>query len=121
MHFASSWISFQSGEFLLAYKTSFFPSLVAVSCISRKAHEAATNKEEIDGKEHIRKYGVDFVFILLNVSLLCLKSVFVEEDMMMDSVQSSLPAQPTAELTELGKCLMKHEVGDWSHTTQSIV
>uniref|UniRef100_A0A7N6F791 Importin N-terminal domain-containing protein n=1 Tax=Anabas testudineus TaxID=64144 RepID=A0A7N6F791_ANATE len=31
------------------------------------------------------------------------------EDMMMDSVQSSLPAQPTAELTELGKCLMKHE------------
>uniref|UniRef100_A0A7N6B250 Importin N-terminal domain-containing protein n=1 Tax=Anabas testudineus TaxID=64144 RepID=A0A7N6B250_ANATE len=32
-----------------------------------------------------------------------------EEDMMMDSVQSSLPAQPTAELTELGKCLMKHE------------
>uniref|UniRef100_A0A7N6B9U9 Importin N-terminal domain-containing protein n=1 Tax=Anabas testudineus TaxID=64144 RepID=A0A7N6B9U9_ANATE len=56
-----------------------------------------------------KKYGVDFVFILLNVSVLCLKSVFVEEDMMMDSVQSSLPAQPTAELTELGKCLMKHE------------
>uniref|UniRef100_A0A7N6BN93 Exportin-5 n=1 Tax=Anabas testudineus TaxID=64144 RepID=A0A7N6BN93_ANATE len=53
---------------------------LTVSCISRKAHEAATNKEEID-----------------------------EEDMMMDSVQSSLPAQPTAELTELGKCLMKHE------------
>lgn len=30
--------------------------------------------------------------------------------MMMDSVQSVSPAQPTEELTELGKCLLKHEV-----------
>uniref|UniRef100_A0A3B4G5E6 Exportin 5 n=1 Tax=Pundamilia nyererei TaxID=303518 RepID=A0A3B4G5E6_9CICH len=32
-----------------------------------------------------------------------------QEDMMMDSVQSVSPAQPTEELTELGKCLLKHE------------
>uniref|UniRef100_A0A671YN45 Exportin-5 n=1 Tax=Sparus aurata TaxID=8175 RepID=A0A671YN45_SPAAU len=32
-----------------------------------------------------------------------------KEDMMMDSVQTAAPAQPTEELTELGKCLMKHE------------
>lgn len=29
---------------------------------------------------------------------------------MMDSVQAASPAQPTEELTELGKCLLKHEV-----------
>uniref|UniRef100_A0AAX7TLF1 Exportin-5 n=1 Tax=Astatotilapia calliptera TaxID=8154 RepID=A0AAX7TLF1_ASTCA len=33
----------------------------------------------------------------------------LKEDMMMDSVQSASPAQPTEELTELGKCLLKHE------------
>ncbi|XP_070772253.1 exportin-5 [Enoplosus armatus] len=54
--------------------------LLSVSCISRKVPEPAANKEEID-----------------------------EEDMMMDSVQTATPAQPTEELTELGKCLMKHE------------
>ncbi|XP_051816047.1 exportin-5 [Acanthochromis polyacanthus] len=54
--------------------------LLIVSCISRKVPEPAANKEEID-----------------------------EEDMMMDSVQTASPAQPTEELTELGKCLMKHE------------
>ncbi|XP_068578069.1 exportin-5 [Cebidichthys violaceus] len=53
--------------------------LLAVSCISRKLPESAANKEEMD-----------------------------EEDMM-DSVQATSPAQPTEELTELGKCLMKHE------------
>ncbi|XP_073338739.1 exportin-5 isoform X2 [Pagrus major] len=53
--------------------------LLSVSCISKKVPEAAANKEEI------------------------------EEDMMMDSVQTASPAQPTEELTELGKCLMKHE------------
>uniref|UniRef100_A0A3Q1GLS1 Exportin 5 n=1 Tax=Acanthochromis polyacanthus TaxID=80966 RepID=A0A3Q1GLS1_9TELE len=56
--------------------------LLIVSCISRKVPEPAANKEEIDGKK---------------------------EDMMMDSVQTASPAQPTEELTELGKCLMKHE------------
>ncbi|XP_059215577.1 exportin-5 [Centropristis striata] len=54
--------------------------LLTVSCISKKVPEQAANKEEID-----------------------------EEDMMMDSVQAASPAQPTEELTELGKCLMKHE------------
>uniref|UniRef100_A0A8D0ADU7 Exportin-5 n=1 Tax=Sander lucioperca TaxID=283035 RepID=A0A8D0ADU7_SANLU len=38
-----------------------------------------------------------------------LKCALVEEDMMMDLVQTASPAQPTEELTELGKCLMKHE------------
>uniref|UniRef100_A0A671YS77 Exportin-5 n=1 Tax=Sparus aurata TaxID=8175 RepID=A0A671YS77_SPAAU len=52
----------------------------SVSCISKKVPEPAANKEEIE-----------------------------EEDMMMDSVQTAAPAQPTEELTELGKCLMKHE------------
>lgn len=42
--------------------------------------------------------------------LLLLKHALAEEDMMMDSVQSASPAQPTEELTELGKCLLKHEV-----------
>ncbi|KAM9345342.1 exportin-5 [Symphorus nematophorus] len=54
--------------------------LLSVSCISRKVPEPAANKEEIE-----------------------------DEDMMMDSVQTPSPAQPTEELTELGKCLMKHE------------
>lgn len=40
----------------------------------------------------------------------CSKCALAEEDMMMDSVQTPSPAQPTEELTELGKCLMKHEV-----------
>ncbi|XP_035519546.1 exportin-5 isoform X3 [Morone saxatilis] len=54
--------------------------LLSVSCISRKVPESAANKEEIE-----------------------------EEDMMMEAVQTTSPAQPTEELTELGKCLMKHE------------
>ncbi|KAM8738359.1 exportin-5 isoform 3-T3 [Acanthopagrus schlegelii] len=54
--------------------------LLSVSCISKKVPEPAANKEEIE-----------------------------EDDMMMDSVQTAAPAQPTDELTELGKCLMKHE------------
>uniref|UniRef100_UPI0037E7BD73 exportin-5 n=1 Tax=Semicossyphus pulcher TaxID=241346 RepID=UPI0037E7BD73 len=54
--------------------------LLTVSCISRKVPEPAANKEEGD-----------------------------EDDMMMDSVQMVSPAQPTEELTELGKCLLKHE------------
>uniref|UniRef100_A0A8D2ZI19 Exportin-5 n=1 Tax=Scophthalmus maximus TaxID=52904 RepID=A0A8D2ZI19_SCOMX len=33
----------------------------------------------------------------------------LHEDMMMDSVQTAPPAQPTDELTDLGKCLTKHE------------
>lgn len=54
--------------------------LLTVSCISRKTPEPAANKEEAE-----------------------------EEEMMMDSAQTQTPAQPTEELTELGKCLMKHE------------
>ncbi|XP_070834219.1 exportin-5 isoform X1 [Chaetodon trifascialis] len=54
--------------------------LLSVSCISKKVPEPAATKEEIE-----------------------------EEDMMMDSVQTPSPAQPTEELAELGKCLMKHE------------
>ncbi|XP_029376721.1 exportin-5 isoform X1 [Echeneis naucrates] len=54
--------------------------LLTVSCISRKMPEPAANKEEVD-----------------------------EEDMMMESGQTVSPAQPTEELTELGKCLLKHE------------
>ncbi|KAF0027506.1 hypothetical protein F2P81_020247 [Scophthalmus maximus] len=53
---------------------------LAVSCIARKVPEQAANKEEIE-----------------------------DEDMMMDSVQTAPPAQPTDELTDLGKCLTKHE------------
>uniref|UniRef100_A0A665TXU6 Exportin 5 n=1 Tax=Echeneis naucrates TaxID=173247 RepID=A0A665TXU6_ECHNA len=52
------------------------------NCISRKMPEPAANKEEVDGKK---------------------------EDMMMESGQTVSPAQPTEELTELGKCLLKHE------------
>ncbi|XP_071764269.1 exportin-5 [Centroberyx gerrardi] len=54
--------------------------LLTVSCISRKVPEPAGNKEEVE-----------------------------EEDMMTDSGQSVSPSQPTDELTELGKCLVKHE------------
>ncbi|XP_060895808.1 exportin-5 [Labrus mixtus] len=54
--------------------------LLGVSCISRKVPEQAANKEEVD-----------------------------DEDMMMDQVQTASPAQHTEELTELGKCLTKHE------------
>ncbi|XP_023119664.2 exportin-5 [Amphiprion ocellaris] len=67
-------------ELLVRLLTREVLDLLTVSCISRKVPEPAANKEEMD-----------------------------EEDMMMDSVQTTSPAQPTAELTELGKCLMKHE------------
>lgn len=51
------------------------------------------------------------VFLLRTISLFfCLKCPHVEEDMMMDSVQTAAAAHATEELTELGKCLMKHEV-----------
>ncbi|MEQ2231627.1 hypothetical protein ILYODFUR_002475 [Ilyodon furcidens] len=54
--------------------------LLNVSCISRKVPEPAANKEEID-----------------------------EEDVVMGSVQVASSPQPMEELTELGKCLLKHE------------
>ncbi|XP_032409828.1 exportin-5 [Xiphophorus hellerii] len=54
--------------------------LLNVSCISRKVPEQAANKEEID-----------------------------EEDVVMELVQVASSPQPTEELSELGKCLMKHE------------
>lgn len=54
--------------------------LIGVCCVSKKAPESTTNKEEVD-----------------------------DEDMMMDTVQTATPAQPTEDMTELGKCLIKHE------------
>lgn len=36
--------------------------------------------------------------------------LYTDEDMMMDTVQTATPAQPTEDMTELGKCLIKHEV-----------
>uniref|UniRef100_A0A667X328 Exportin-5 n=1 Tax=Myripristis murdjan TaxID=586833 RepID=A0A667X328_9TELE len=54
--------------------------LLTVSCISKKVPEPAGNKEELE-----------------------------EEDMMTDSAQTVSSGQPTDELTELGKCLVKHE------------
>ncbi|XP_076017062.1 exportin-5 isoform X2 [Genypterus blacodes] len=54
--------------------------LLTVSCVSKKVPESAVNKEEVD-----------------------------EDDMMMDSVQPVSANQPTEDLTDLGKCLMKHE------------
>ncbi|XP_068597199.1 exportin-5 [Brachionichthys hirsutus] len=54
--------------------------LLFLSCVSKKTSEPAANKEEVD-----------------------------DGDMMMDAAQTASPAQPTDELTELGKCLMKKE------------
>ncbi|KAK2921849.1 exportin-5 [Channa argus] len=67
-------------EQLVRLLTREMMDFLTVSFISRKAHETTANKEEID-----------------------------EEDMMMDSALLPFPAQPTAELTELGKCLLKHD------------
>uniref|UniRef100_A0A665TXG6 Exportin 5 n=1 Tax=Echeneis naucrates TaxID=173247 RepID=A0A665TXG6_ECHNA len=49
------------------------------------------------------------VLDLLTTHCFCMKCSCVEEDMMMESGQTVSPAQPTEELTELGKCLLKHE------------
>lgn len=87
------------------------PSLLAVSCISKKVPEPAANKEEIEGKKKMKLMNRFVVFFFMtSASPFCLKCSLLEEDMMMDSVQTAAPAQPTEELTELGKCLMKHEV-----------
>ncbi|XP_055358363.1 exportin-5 [Betta splendens] len=67
-------------EHMIRMLTREVLEFLAMSCIDKKTHETATNKEEID-----------------------------EEDMIMDSVQTTYSAQPVADLTELGKCLMKHE------------
>lgn len=86
-------------------------SLLAVSCISKKVPEPAANKEEIEGKKKMKLMNRFVVFFFMtSASPFCLKCSLLEEDMMMDSVQTAAPAQPTEELTELGKCLMKHEV-----------
>ncbi|XP_029963079.1 exportin-5 [Salarias fasciatus] len=66
-------------EQLVRLLTRELLDLLTVSCISRRVPEPAANKEEIDEEE------------------------------MMDSTQTPSTAQPTEELTELGKCLMKHE------------
>lgn len=86
------------------------PSLLAVSCISKKVPEPAANKEEIEGKKNEIDEQIFNFFLMASASPFCLKCSLLEEDMMMDSVQTAAPAQPTEELTELGKCLMKHEV-----------
>lgn len=46
-----------------------------------------------------------------------LNCALTEEDMM-DAVQTAQPAQPSEELTELGKCLLKHEVNITSRGQQ---
>lgn len=94
----------------------FFP---AVSCISRKIPEQAANKEEVDGKINYLK-GLVVECLLLSHPLISLvvvlffvffqKCTLTDEDMM-DAMQTAQPAQSSTELTELGKCLLKHEVG----------
>lgn len=87
-----------------------------MTCISRKVSEPAANKEEMDGKSKTGEFESIGCFLFWLISLFffnlffLLKHALAEEDMMMDSVQSVSPAQPTEELTELGKCLLKHEV-----------
>ncbi|XP_018595791.1 exportin-5 isoform X2 [Scleropages formosus] len=70
-------------EELLRLVTRELLDLLTVACVLRKTSDTAGNKEEVD-----------------------------EEDMMAtDSTQASTvtPTYPTDELTELGKCLIKHE------------
>ncbi|TKS85625.1 Exportin-5 [Collichthys lucidus] len=66
-------------EQLVCLLTREVLDLLSVSCISRKVPEPVANKEEME-----------------------------EDDMMTDSAQTA-STQPTEELTELGKCLMKYE------------
>ncbi|KAM6956508.1 exportin-5 [Aplochiton taeniatus] len=66
-------------EHLVRLVTREVLDLLTVSCISRKVPEPAGNKEELDEEES------------------------------MESSQVVPSAQPTDELTELGKCLVKHE------------
>ncbi|XP_075874583.1 exportin-5 [Nelusetta ayraudi] len=66
-------------EHLVRVVTRDVLDLIAASCVSRKIPEQAANKEEVD-----------------------------EEDMM-EAVQTFQPTQSPTELTELGKCLLKHE------------
>uniref|UniRef100_A0A667WVF2 Exportin-5 n=1 Tax=Myripristis murdjan TaxID=586833 RepID=A0A667WVF2_9TELE len=49
------------------------------------------------------------VLDLLMFEWFCMKCFLIEEDMMTDSAQTVSSGQPTDELTELGKCLVKHE------------
>lgn len=68
-------------EHLVRLVTREVLDLLTVSCISRKVSEPSGNKEEMDD----------------------------DERMSMESSQAIPSAQPTDELTELGKCLVKHE------------
>uniref|UniRef100_A0A4W6DUU7 Exportin 5 n=1 Tax=Lates calcarifer TaxID=8187 RepID=A0A4W6DUU7_LATCA len=65
--------------------------------------------QEMLEEQLVRLLTREVLDLLGIVSSFCLKCSCIEEDMMMDSVQTVSPAQPTDELTELGKCLMKHE------------
>lgn len=67
-------------EHLVLLLTRELMELLTLCCVSRKAPEPTTNKEELE-----------------------------EDDMMTDSGQTAAQAPPTEDLTELGKCLMKHE------------
>lgn len=73
--------------------------------------EPAANKEEIEG-EKAESAARFYLFLLGHAPHPHPhpQRALVEEDIMMDSVQTAAPAQPTEDLTELGKCLMKHEV-----------
>uniref|UniRef100_H3CTC2 Exportin-5 n=1 Tax=Tetraodon nigroviridis TaxID=99883 RepID=H3CTC2_TETNG len=66
-------------EYLVRLTTRELLDFVSVSCIARKVQEPAANKEEL------------------------------EDDEMMESEQVAPTGQGTENLTELGKCLLKHE------------
>eukprot|EP00066_Takifugu_rubripes_P012337 XP_011601603.1 PREDICTED: exportin-5 isoform X2 [Takifugu rubripes] len=67
-------------EYLVRLVTRELLDFVSVSCIARKVQEPAGNKEEVE-----------------------------DEDMVMDSEQVAPAGHSTENLTELGKCLLKHE------------
>lgn len=75
-----------------------------MSCVSRKVPEPAANKEDIEGKSHMRSETP------LTQMFHGFVQTSVEEDVMMEAVQVSSSSQPTEELTELGVCLMRDEV-----------
>uniref|UniRef100_A0A673BPE2 Importin N-terminal domain-containing protein n=1 Tax=Sphaeramia orbicularis TaxID=375764 RepID=A0A673BPE2_9TELE len=65
--------------------------------------------QEMLEEQLVRLLARDVLDLLSKFVTLCFRMIEGREDMMMDSVQAVSPAQPTEELTELGKCLMKHE------------
>uniref|UniRef100_A0A3B4ZEZ9 Exportin-5 n=1 Tax=Stegastes partitus TaxID=144197 RepID=A0A3B4ZEZ9_9TELE len=72
------------------------------------SQESQVTQEMLE-EQLVRLLTREVLDLLSKFSTCCLKCALTEDDMMMDSVQTASPAQPTEELTELGKCLMKHE------------